>query len=258
MKAEIKTITPADAAELLERNVGNRNVRRDHLKAIAAAMASGTFQLNGETIKIGTDGRILDGQHRLMACTVAGVPFRSWVVYDVPPDAILTMNGGKFWNVSDFHSFYGEKNGKKLAAAINMICGLERCHDIAIPFEEQALFLDKNPLLRDVVTTRIMLSVRGVSPAIEHACRYVIGFHFGMETARDWMINFSRANYDEAQRKLAVYLAKRRVGDRHSDPSIVCAHICLAAKISIAGKPRALNWNWKDDAFPLALEEIYL
>lgn len=258
MKAEIKSISPAAAAELLERNIGNRIVRRDHLRALTSAMANGTWTLNGETIKIGTDNRILDGQHRLMACVVAGVPFRSWVVYDVPPDAVLTMNGGKPWNVSDFHSFHGERNAKKLAAAINVICGLGRCHDTSIPFEEQELFLEKNPLLRGVVTTRLIKGARGVSPAIEHACRYVIGFHFGMEVSGDWMVNFSLANYDEAQRKLAVYLARRRAGDRHTDPSVVCAYICMAAKISITGRLKVLNWNWKDDAFPLPLEEIYL
>ena len=78
-----------------------------------------------------------------------------------------------------------------------------------------------------------------------------------MEIATNWFIDLANANYDEPQRKLALYLAKRRPKNHHTDTAVVCAHICQAAKMSITGKPKTLTWSL-DDAFPLELEEIYL
>ena len=258
MKAEIKTITPQIAEEMLEKNPSNRHIRKVNLQKLTAAMRNGLWRLNGETIKIASDGRILDGQHRLMAAAITGTSFESWIIYNVPLDVVPTMNTGASRTVADFHAFHGEANATRLAAAVNAICAFEKVQRVWTSFEEQALFLDKNPLLRDVVGQRIWRTVRGVSPAMEHACRYVIGFHFGMEVATDWFANFAKADYDDAQRKLALYLAKRRGRNKHVDSTVVCAHICQAAKMSFTGKPKAFGWAWNEDSFPLDLEEIYL
>jgi len=258
MKAEIKTITPKIAEQMLEKNPSNRHIRKVNLAKLVAAMNNGMWRLNGETMKIAPDGRILDGQHRLMAAVTTGTTFESWVIYDVPPEVVPTMNTGASRTVADFHAFHGEENAARLAAAVNAICAFEKTSRVWVPFEEQVLFLDTNPILRDIVGHRVWRSVRGVSPAMEHACRYVIGFHFGMEVAGNWCANFAAANYDDAQRKLALYLAKRRGRNKHVDSTVVCAHICQAAKISFTGKPKAFGWAWSEDSFPLELEEIYL
>jgi hypothetical protein len=258
MKAEIKVITPDEAKEMLERNPNNRMVRKGNLGSIVASMKGGTWQLNGETIKIAPDGRVLDGQHRLMACVISDTPFQSWIILDVPSECVSTMDKGAARTAADFHAFHGERNSRQLASAINIICAFERVHHATVPYEEQVLFLGKHPLLRDVVSERLLRSVARISPGMEHACRYVIGFHFGMEVAADWLSNFANADYDEPQRKLALYLAKRRSRGRGIDTTIVCAHICQAAKMSFTGRPKALGWAWTEDVFPLSLEEIYL
>jgi hypothetical protein len=258
MKAEIKIITPKVAQEMLERNPNNRHIRKVNLDKLVAAMNNGMWRLNGETMKVAPDGRILDGQHRLMAAVLTDTTFESWVIYDVPPEVVPTMNTGASRTVADFHAFHGEENATRLAAAVNAICAFKETNRVWATFEEQALFLDKNPILREIVGHRIWRSVRGVSPAMEHASRYVIGFHFGMEVAADWFGNFAKANYDDAQRKLALWLAKRRGRNKHLDSTIVCAHVCQAAKMSFTGKPKAFGWAWNEDAFPLELEEIYL
>jgi hypothetical protein len=258
MKAEIKTITTQLAQEMLKRNPSNRLVRKKNIDAIIAAMEGGTFQLNGETIKIAPDGRILDGQHRLMACAISGVSFQSWIIYDVPPETVGTMDRGASRSVADFHAFHGERNSKYLAGAINVICAFDRVYHCTVPYDEQVLFLDKNPLFRSIVAERHLRSVKGISPGMEHACRYTIGVHFGMAQAENWIIKFAEADYDEPQRKLALYLSKRRSRGRAIDTTIVCAHVCQAAKMSFIGKPKTLGWTPHQDVFPLAMEEIYL
>lgn len=258
MKAEIKIITPEKAEQMLEKNPNNRNIRKVNLGKIVAAMRDGTWRLNGETIKISPDGRILDGQHRLMAAVITGTTFESWVIYDVPAEVVSTMDKGANRTVADVHAFHGEENATRLAAAVNAIIALPNAQRVWASFEEQSAFLKKHPLLRTIVNQRILRSVRGVSQSMEHAARYVIGYHFGMEIAENWLRDFANANYDDSQRKLALYLARRRGRNKHVDSTVVCAHVCQAAKMSFTGKPKTFGWSWSEDAFPLSLEEILL
>ncbi len=46
----------------------------------ANAMKSGEWKYNGESIKVCTDGSLLDGQHRLEACIESGVTFDTLLV----------------------------------------------------------------------------------------------------------------------------------------------------------------------------------
>lgn len=80
---QLVTITPGMAEEMLKRNIANRKVNQANVNRIAADMATGNYRINGETIKISSNGEILDGQHRLLACIKSGVPFKSYIVYNV-------------------------------------------------------------------------------------------------------------------------------------------------------------------------------
>ena len=96
---------PADAKRLLARNFeGNRGIRKAHAAYLAGMMENGTFNSeNGETIKVGTDGRLYDGQHRLMAQVMAGVPMK-WLVVtiDKPEIAFKTIDNGARRGVADY------------------------------------------------------------------------------------------------------------------------------------------------------------
>ena len=69
----IDTVTPAIATRWLGLNTNNRHPRITDVRALAADMRGGRWQQNSETIKFGTDGRLIDGQHRLMAIELSGV-----------------------------------------------------------------------------------------------------------------------------------------------------------------------------------------
>lgn len=86
-------ITPQIAEEFLKKNIENNrplNVKR--VAMLAEAMQNGEFYPNGNTIKFDTAGRLIDGQHRLSACVMAGVPFESIVVYDVDEKAFSVID----------------------------------------------------------------------------------------------------------------------------------------------------------------------
>lgn len=89
---ERQTITPAIATELLEFNRNNRPIRDGHVKRIANQIATGKWRFNGDTIKVATNGNVLDGQHRLWACIEAKTPIETVVVYGVAEDAFATID----------------------------------------------------------------------------------------------------------------------------------------------------------------------
>lgn len=59
----IEEITPETAAELLGIDAKNRTRERGHVGWLGEQMTEGRFVLNGESVIIGENGEILDGQH---------------------------------------------------------------------------------------------------------------------------------------------------------------------------------------------------
>lgn len=84
VKTYFVTVTPDMAAILLENNVNNRAVREGQYNTYANDMKSGNWQFNGASIIFDDHGRLLDGQHRLMACRKAGVGFNTLITIGVP------------------------------------------------------------------------------------------------------------------------------------------------------------------------------
>lgn len=74
-------VSPADAGELLEGRPRNRNLSEHKAEQIAKRIVAKRWKANGESIILDNKGRILDGQHRLRACQIAGMPIKVYVVY---------------------------------------------------------------------------------------------------------------------------------------------------------------------------------
>lgn len=102
MRNNIEVITPRIAEHLLSRNAeGNRRVRRGVVRRIADDIRSGRWVLTHQGIAIGTDGRLLDGQHRLHAVIAAGQTVRMVVARDVELEAFRAMDIGAGRTVTD-------------------------------------------------------------------------------------------------------------------------------------------------------------
>jgi hypothetical protein len=80
------------AAQILEGNSNNRPLSDAHAKRIARQMSNGLWKINGETVKIGSTGDVLDGQHRLWAVIYAKVRVWLIIVFGVQPDAFSTID----------------------------------------------------------------------------------------------------------------------------------------------------------------------
>lgn len=90
-------ITPDMAEAMLERNSDdewhNRPGSEKGILRYARAMQRG-WKLTGEPIIFSKSGRLLNGQHRLMACGRSGVSFETIVVFGIDDDAFKFMDIG--------------------------------------------------------------------------------------------------------------------------------------------------------------------
>jgi hypothetical protein len=90
---EVATITPEVAAAILaQRNTRNRNINDRRLRQYQEEIANGKFVDNGQGITFGSDGSLLDGQHRLKAAVKVNRPITLTINYGVNPDHFATID----------------------------------------------------------------------------------------------------------------------------------------------------------------------
>lgn len=121
----IETITPEMAERWLVANTHNRSPREAAVKYLVTEMQNGRWRVTGDTIKIGKSGRLLDGQHRLIAVVRSGVTIRSCVAYDTPDDCFSVIDRGVRRSQSDALKVAGYTNTIVLATVLAWI---ERYH----------------------------------------------------------------------------------------------------------------------------------
>ena len=92
---KVEKITPKIAEEYLTANKQNyRKMSRSQVKKYADDMRSGRWELNGETIVFDENGTLKDGQHRLAAVLMAGMPVEMIVIRGVKEDITAYDLGG--------------------------------------------------------------------------------------------------------------------------------------------------------------------
>ena len=107
MKIVVMNITPKKAAELLTKNVNNRNIRDDRVSIYSAEMSAGNWKANGIPIIIGDDGVLKDGQHRLTACVKSGKTMNDAVVIYLPKTQTNCYDIGAPRTAKDVAKFMG-------------------------------------------------------------------------------------------------------------------------------------------------------
>jgi len=115
-------LTPAAAALLLKNhNFKNRGLKKHQKAFLQKQIESGKFVYNGETIIVGDNMQILNGQHRLTACVASGMSIEVLIVFGVPASAFTTLDQGSRRNGSDLLSIEGYKNCTVLASCLRQI-----------------------------------------------------------------------------------------------------------------------------------------
>jgi len=156
IKSEVRTITPQEAEAILRTNTNNRKVRNAVVDKYVRDMEGGSWVVNGEAIKISATGDLLDGQHRLLACIQAGMPFDTIVTSGLLSETQIAMDTGARRTFSDILRWRGEVSVSSLASA----CETGLCWDTAgTPAHrgkqhsnaERLVWLEANPDIRDAI-----------------------------------------------------------------------------------------------------------
>lgn len=122
MKIEKVFVTPDFAKSILATgNVNNRRIAEPVVKRYAAQIANGGWREDTcEPIKIAESGRLLDGQHRLLAIVKANAGVYLHVATGLNENIFDVIDTGKKRTGGDALSMMKVKNGITIAAAIQL------------------------------------------------------------------------------------------------------------------------------------------
>jgi hypothetical protein len=88
-------ISPETARRVMSfNNANNRPIRPRKVKSLKEQHAAGKFVYNGETITFGTDGNVLNGQHRLTMLAESEASIDVLLVFGVPVDVFASIDTG--------------------------------------------------------------------------------------------------------------------------------------------------------------------
>lgn len=129
MKPKIETITPKIAKELLGMSETNRKVKSHTVYRYANDMVEGRWREDtGEAIKIAKSGRLLDGQHRLLALIKADIKMDFLVIRELDEDIFDVLDTGSLRTSADVFTIAGVANSNSIPSMINTFallrCGL--------------------------------------------------------------------------------------------------------------------------------------
>lgn len=121
METKIIKVTPCLAEEWLNKNINNRKVSENSVRAYAQEMLAGRWKTNGESIKFDRNGNLIDGQHRLTAIVKSRATIDCVVVTGLDPESFDTVDIGKGRSTADNLCVKHIANFKRVAAALPVV-----------------------------------------------------------------------------------------------------------------------------------------
>lgn len=142
--------TPLICRQIMPFNTLNRYRSAKVSDRYSRSMAVGRFYNTGQAIIFGSDGTVLDGQHRLAACIKSGKPFTSLVVFGVNPAFRRYIDTNRSRSASDiFKLTLGIKHSNDTASA----CALIWKYDNLGVFESSGAGPSPDEMIRTVYET---------------------------------------------------------------------------------------------------------
>lgn len=119
MNIELISIDPEQAKTWLATNrENNRNISKALVNRLAADMIRNQWHVTGEAIKFDTEGRLIDGQHRLSAIVASKKTVQMYVVRDLAPETMYVIDTGKSRSAGDALKIAGHNGFSNDAAAL--------------------------------------------------------------------------------------------------------------------------------------------
>lgn len=172
---ELTHLDPVRAKDLLDNyNNRNRHMSKNHVMRYARDMAEGLWPFTGETIIIGEDGNVQDGQNRCQAIVDSGRSVPVLIVWNISKDAMAVIDQGKGRTVRDILRTSGSTAGQDISyattvnsAARLLMLGDQQLFKHADNHQRVALYVQKHlDVLVDASTWAKLTSAD--APAIEN------------------------------------------------------------------------------------------
>lgn len=130
MKTEIKRINKEIAQVLLENNISNRKLDKNHVSELTTFMKEGSFKSSGDPIRIAKNGRLLDGQHRLQAIVNSETEQDLVVVSDLEEEVFDVIDTGKIRGAHDFLHIMSVPSANIQSGIIKAVLSFEKGVDV--------------------------------------------------------------------------------------------------------------------------------
>src|SRR5262249_1380835 len=95
LTAQVWHLTPDVARELLRTAHANRPLVKAQVRQLIEDIRGGRWRLNGESLVLDADLRLLDGRHRCMAVAESGITVDALVAVGVDPQVMDSIDQGK-------------------------------------------------------------------------------------------------------------------------------------------------------------------
>jgi hypothetical protein len=253
-------VTPQMAQNWLQTNENNRRVQQDRVKLYAAAMARGGWHFTHQGIAFYEDGRLADGQHRLLAIVLSGASVWMNVTYGLKLPAATAVDAGRPRNLTNAMHFMGMDTRNKfvpVARALfqeymaqrgaGSVRGRAIDNDVFITFCESA---------REAVEFSVSSSYtrKGLSHAVVRAAVSAAWF----SRDRDRLSEFKEqllsgvisSNSDSAVAKLRDWLHTSKTTNGTARPEI-WRRTCTALLAYLEYRPLSKLYAREDATFPI-------
>jgi hypothetical protein len=256
-----EVVTPEMAEFMLMGNTSNRRVRTRHINRLSSALKDGRWRFNGESIKIASDGTLVDGQHRLIACMNAGVPFETIIVRGVDPEAFVTIDIGTKRLAAD--AMKEITNPNTVAAAVRWMVAINSKKSITntlLDIDQIVECFEENPGLEQ--SGRKLTNFRLCAPALATALHYLFSLKDAGEADRFFtdLKDGEGLSYGDPALTLRNKLIEARVSSskkRTTTTEEVCAQIIRAWNARRSGRPiTSLRGFVKNDAGRYVMPDI--
>lgn len=266
MRAEVMTITPEIAGDWLAKNTHNRKMSERAAKDLAKIITEGQWVLNGESIIIGEDGVLVDGQHRLAAIIMANKAVESVVVFEAEEPAYETVDTGKRRNLADALYVRDEANPQLLANVAGWQWRFDNnyMHTVVPSFyrpthHQLIQLIDSRPELRSAAAASS--EIRGVFDLMPKALAVFLRLKFSEHDADrceeffEKLATGARLDVGNPVLQLRERLAQNRAAKAKLKVETVAALTIKAYNAFCSGVPlQLLTWRY-DEPFPTIGQE---
>jgi hypothetical protein len=255
VEARIAEITPNSARELINAFKSTGKVDPRLVRTYADDIAAGRWMVNGTSIVLSKDGKVLDGRARLLACIQAKKSFKTLIVAGIDDGAFETIDAVRKRRVADVLTIRRFKHGRALAAALRIIHA-HRTNSIASPRGQPHMVLldliEAHPEIRDSIEHGLR-----AAPLLPHGSGIALHYLFGLADSKKADLFFAQlgaalhSNGESPASKLRKVLEDLQAGGGNRRQVYILAVSIKAWNAFLTGKTlRQLRYSPEREPFP--------